>query len=169
MDVRGGTRAPTSWRRSLTVRRGQTGEWLLVADVGRGPSEVAELRQLLRRPARLRTLVEADIDRGTRELQQIIASADGLQKTAQPLGDVRHSNNVLFNVMRGGDFRRRLLRGSRGSAGLRSPRPTGPWPRGTPSFFRRLKPGSALHSPGIHGGSRPGMRSSSVSAANICP
>ena len=88
----------------LTLRSGQTKSWLIVADVGRGPSEVAELDQLLRRPARLQSLVQADIDRGTRELQKIIASADGFQKTACPLGDVRHSSNVLFNVMRGGIF-----------------------------------------------------------------
>ena len=88
----------------LTLRPGQTANWLLVADVARGPSEVAELQQLLRRPTQLRREIESDIALGTVELERIVASADGLQKSARPLGDARHFGNVLFNVMRGGIF-----------------------------------------------------------------
>jgi hypothetical protein len=88
----------------VALRSGQTVDWLLAADVGRGPSEVAELGQLLRRPSRLKALVHEDIERSTLELRRIIASADGFQKTAQPLSNLRHGNNVLFNVMRGGIF-----------------------------------------------------------------
>jgi hypothetical protein len=89
---------------ALTLPRGQTRDWYLVADVNRGPSDVADLNRLLRQPARLRKLVDADIARGTEELQRIVGKADGLQKTAQPLGNARHYSNVLFNVMRGGIF-----------------------------------------------------------------
>lgn len=88
----------------LNVRSQQTVAWMLVADVGRGPSEVAELQALLRRPQQLCRVIEADIAQGTEELQRIVASADGLQKSARPLGDARHFANVLFNVMRGGVF-----------------------------------------------------------------
>ncbi len=89
---------------TLRVQRGETVRWLLVADVNRGPSDVVELAELLRRPTRLQPLVKMDLDRGTHELRAIIASADGLQKTAWPMGDARHRHNVLFNVMRGGIF-----------------------------------------------------------------
>ena len=88
----------------MHLRRGQTWDWYLVADVDQGPSDVAELNRLLRQPATLRKLVDADIARGTEELQRIVSKADGLQKTAQPLGNARHYSNVLFNVMRGGIF-----------------------------------------------------------------
>lgn len=88
----------------ITLRAGQSLEWLVVADVNRGPSDVAELNQLLRVPARLRKLVVADVARGTCELRRIIASADGLQKSACPISDARHASNALFNVMRGGVF-----------------------------------------------------------------
>jgi hypothetical protein len=89
---------------TLTLSPGQTRDWYLVADVNQGPSDVAELNRLLRQPARLRKLVDADIARGTEELQRIVGKADGLQKSAQSLGNARHYSNVLFNVMRGGIF-----------------------------------------------------------------
>lgn len=88
----------------FALQPGEIADWLLAADVDRGPSDVVELDQLLRRPKRLRSLVLADIDRGTEELQRIVARADGFQKSARPLGDARHANNVLANVMRGGIF-----------------------------------------------------------------
>jgi len=89
---------------ALALPRGQTRDWYLVADVNQGPSDVAELNRLLRQPTKLRKLVDADIARGTEELRRIVGKADGLQKTAQPLGNARHYSNVLFNVMRGGIF-----------------------------------------------------------------
>ena len=88
----------------LSLRPGQARDWLFVADVDQGPSQVAALRQWLRKPAQLARRVETDIARGTDELWRIVARADGLQATARPLGDARHFNNVLFNVMRGGIF-----------------------------------------------------------------
>ena len=89
---------------ALALPRGQTRDWYLVADVNQGPCDVAELNWLLRQPTRLRKLVDADIARSTEELRRIVGKADGLQKTAQPLGNARHYSNVLFNVMRGGIF-----------------------------------------------------------------
>jgi hypothetical protein len=88
----------------LTLRRSQTADWWIVADVNRGPTDVAEINQLFRAPARLRRLVKTDVARGTQELERIVCAADGLQKTAEPLRNARHFANVLFNVMRGGIF-----------------------------------------------------------------
>ncbi|HUJ72661.1 MAG TPA: hypothetical protein VLZ30_10470 [Verrucomicrobiae bacterium] len=89
---------------TMNLRRGQNVDWLVVADVNQGPSEVASLNQSLRTPAHLRELVQADIEYGTRELERIAAATDGLQKTARPLSNARHYSNTLFNVMRGGIF-----------------------------------------------------------------
>jgi hypothetical protein len=88
----------------LSLKPGRSAEWLLAADVNQGPSEVAGLERSLRAPARLRKLVEADIERGSAELTRIVATADGLQKAALPLSNARHYSNTLFNVMRGGLF-----------------------------------------------------------------
>jgi hypothetical protein len=125
----------------LSLRPGQAADWLIVADVNRGPSDVVELNQLLRAPAQLRRLVEADIARGTQDLQRIVGAADGLQRTAEPLGNARHFANVLFNEMRGGIFAdayaldatdlRAFVAQANGKVAARHA-----------TFFRRLKPGT---------------------------
>ena len=88
----------------IQLRRGQSADWLVVADVGQSASDVARINQLLRKPAQLRRAVLADVQNGTEQLQRIVATADGLQKTARPLGCARHYSNALFNIMRGGVF-----------------------------------------------------------------
>ena len=88
----------------LVLRPGQSRQWMIVAEVDQGPSQVAKLRLALRMPGPLAKKVAADIKRDTEALWRIVARADGLQKTARPLGDARHFSNVLFNVMRGGVF-----------------------------------------------------------------
>ncbi len=124
----------------LSLKGGQSADWMMVAEVNRGPAEVVELNQLLRTPARLRRWVEADIARGTQELQRIVGAADGLQRTAEPLGNARHFGNVLFNAMRGGIFAngytleaqdlRAFVTQANGKVAARHA-----------PFFRRLKPG----------------------------
>ncbi len=125
----------------LSLGLGETADWLIVADVNRGPSDVVELNQLLRAPARLRRLVEADMARGTLELRRIVGSADGLQRTAEPLNNARHFANVLFNEMRGGifaegyaldaaDLRAFVAQANRAVAARHT------------AFFRKLKPGT---------------------------
>jgi hypothetical protein len=88
----------------FSMRPGAKASWQIVADVHQGPAQIAAISKLLRKPGHLRKLVDADVRRGDQELVIIVARADGLQKTARPLGDARHFNNVLFNVMRGGLF-----------------------------------------------------------------
>jgi hypothetical protein len=88
----------------ISLGHGQSLDWLIVADVEQGPSEVAQLEQWLRHPARLRTWVEQDVQHGTEELRQIVGGADGLQQSDRALGCARHYGNTLFNLMRGGAF-----------------------------------------------------------------
>ena len=77
---------------------------MIVAEVDQGPSEVAALNRFLHKTKNPGAPVLADIENGTRELERIVASADGLQKSADLLKNARHFGNVLFNVMRGGIF-----------------------------------------------------------------
>lgn len=79
-------------------------EWMLVADVARSQTAVIELAGQLQQDAGLVGKIREDIDLGTSRLVQLLAAADALQCTADPLQDARHYSNVLFNCMRGGVF-----------------------------------------------------------------
>ena len=88
----------------FTLQPGQKREWIIAADVEQGPSQVADLRRQLRSSTSLQRKVAINIAEESQEIWCIVARADGLQKSARPLGDARHFANVLFNVMRGGIF-----------------------------------------------------------------
>ncbi len=79
-------------------------DWLIVADVDYGLSEVASLKRTFAGAPDLKRLVGEDVEDGTRRLAAIVARADGLQTTGDRLGSAHHLANVLFNVMRGGVF-----------------------------------------------------------------
>jgi len=82
-----------------------TQSWSLVADVNQEHSQIAALRHLLTGDsAALAQQVEADIAQGSADLVSLVAAADGLQATAQPLTTAHHFANVLFNILRGGIF-----------------------------------------------------------------
>ncbi len=85
---------------------GQAGRtWSLVADVNQDHSQVAALRNLLTGDhAALAQQLETDIAQGSQDLLALVAAADGLQDTAEPLTTAHHFANVLFNIMRGGVF-----------------------------------------------------------------
>ena len=89
----------------LALAAGQELSWSVVADVNQDHSQVAALRNLLAGDrAALAQQLETDIAHGTQELTALVASADGLQLSAEPLTTVHHTANVLFNIMRGGVF-----------------------------------------------------------------
>ena len=79
-------------------------DWIIVANLNQGPSDVQEISSLLRSEKDLYTKVLEDIELGTRNLKELTYSADGLQVTADKLQNTRHFSNVLFNIMRGGIF-----------------------------------------------------------------
>lgn len=88
----------------LSLPAGEQARWQVIADVAYNHSDIAALRRLLTGPADLARMVQEDVETGTRNLERIVASADGLQLTGDPLGTAHHFSNVLFNVLRGGIF-----------------------------------------------------------------
>jgi hypothetical protein len=86
----------------LSLAPHSTREWNVVADVDKDPAGVAEIVELLHSGQNLRAALDADIELGTRNLIRMVATADGLQLTADTLSCDRHFSNVLFNTMRGG-------------------------------------------------------------------
>ena len=88
----------------VTLQPGEDTRWTLVANVNQGQSGVVELIHRIQQEAKLAEAVQQDIAQGTQRLVRLNATADALQRTADPLRDARHFSNVLFNIMRGGIF-----------------------------------------------------------------
>lgn len=81
---------------------GASKEWKIVANVNQNHSQVIELNHRIKNENDLDALIESDIKKGSENLKTLIAGADGLRLTADPLKDARHFSNVMFNIMRGG-------------------------------------------------------------------
>ena len=87
---------------SLHLPAGARRDWSIVAEVDQDAAAVAATLRLLRSAADLRLLLDEDVARGALNLHRMVAAADGLQLTGDPLSAHRHFSNVLFNIMRGG-------------------------------------------------------------------
>ena len=87
---------------TFTLPAGQDRVFHLVADVQQDAAAVVSTSRLLKAGNGLVAAVEADVHRGTDNLLRIVASADGLQASADELHTARHFANVLFNCQRGG-------------------------------------------------------------------
>jgi hypothetical protein len=83
---------------------GEERAWHVVAEVNQDHSDVAVLLNELAHKAELEARLEADIEKGTRDLVAIVAGADGLQRSGDRLSAAHHFSNALFNTMRGGIF-----------------------------------------------------------------
>jgi hypothetical protein len=89
---------------TVSLKPGSSQTWMLVANLSQDHASVAELDRWLKSGVDQQAEIRADIDAGTRELMALVADSDGASITADALKDVRHYNNTLFNVMRGGIF-----------------------------------------------------------------
>jgi hypothetical protein len=88
----------------IEIAAGATAQWRFVANVNQTHAQIIELNEAIRNGSDLGALIDADIDRGTRQLKHLVAGADGIQATSDHLKDSRHYANVMFNIMRGGTF-----------------------------------------------------------------
>ena len=80
--------------------------WMMVFDARLSQHQVSALLKLVNGTPidKLRKDVETDVAQGTEELKRIVAASDGFQQTGNPLADIRHYMNTLYNNMRGGVF-----------------------------------------------------------------
>ena len=91
-------------QKELLLKPGSEAQWMIVANVNQDQSAVAQIADTIKKDPDLGEKVEADIQRGTRNLIALSAASDGLQLTDDTLKDSRHFSNTLFNIMRGGIF-----------------------------------------------------------------
>ncbi|MFI3201264.1 MAG: hypothetical protein R3Y54_07045 [Eubacteriales bacterium] len=85
-----------------TLSACETLEYSFVLDAGLDHSDLQARHAFVE--AKKFDAIFTDISRGTQELLDIVASADGLQETADETATAHHFLNTLYNVMRGGTF-----------------------------------------------------------------
>lgn len=79
--------------------------WHIVADVSQDHAAIVRTSSRLKEDASaLSREIEQDMESNAARMRQIVASADGLQMSANSLCTSNHFANVMFNVMRGGIF-----------------------------------------------------------------
>lgn len=89
---------------SITLQGNDKKSWNFVADVNKTQSNIIALTEKIKTDKNLFSQLLRNIEEGTKNLQNLTATADSLQYTSDSLKDTRHYNNVLFNIMRGGIF-----------------------------------------------------------------
>ncbi|HKK24577.1 MAG TPA: hypothetical protein VJ941_03065 [Gracilimonas sp.] len=90
--------------KELSLKGSSSESWAIIANVNQNQSQVIELSRAINSDDELWEKVEQDVSRGTDKLLELVAGADGIQKSSDPLQDARHYSNTLFNIMRGGTF-----------------------------------------------------------------
>ncbi len=78
--------------------------WMFVANVNQSISGAIQVAEMIKNEEDLEQTVQIDIDKGTHRLVNLTTASDGLQMTDDPLVNMRHFSNTLFNIMRGGIF-----------------------------------------------------------------
>ena len=81
--------------------------WYQVFDTRMDAAKIALLKKELKDRKKITAALEADITDGKKLMETYIAEADGFQETAETMTCVHHSENVMFNIMRGGFFANR--------------------------------------------------------------
>ena len=102
-DIRA-TRGAYFINAEVDLTAGNQKTWHIVSEINKDLGYLASLKQFLNQNKDMATPLQDDVNNGTREMIRILASADGLQLSADKLSVNRHVSNVFFNVMRGGIF-----------------------------------------------------------------
>ncbi|GAA5483909.1 hypothetical protein Hsar01_03144 [Haloferula sargassicola] len=97
-----GQRGAMFMAREMTLEAGKSAEWLMVADIGQSQADTSRLLQDLSDPAALEAALLEDLARGREKLVDLVAAADGIQRTGDRDSDLHHYHNVVCNIMRGG-------------------------------------------------------------------
>ncbi|GAA4268793.1 hypothetical protein [Hyunsoonleella aestuarii] len=89
---------------NIEISAGSKEDWMFIMNVNQSISDVVEISELIKSENNIQQLIEENIELGTKTLVELVAASDGLQLTDDPLINMRHFSNTLFNIMRGGIF-----------------------------------------------------------------
>jgi len=87
---------------SLQLPARSSRHWQLVANVERSQGVTVDLICQLNDRSTVTSAIAGSVETGTDALARIVATADGLQATAEENVSAHHYANVLFNILRGG-------------------------------------------------------------------
>ena len=76
--------------------------WMTVANVNQTMVHISAISNLIKTNKNIASIIQEDIELGTKKLIELTAASDGLQLTADKQRNTRHFSNTLFNIMRGG-------------------------------------------------------------------
>ena len=87
---------------SLGLTANASRRWQLVANVEQTQSNAVALIHQLSDPKAVADSIARSVAKGSDTLARIVATGDGLQKTAEENVSAHHYANVMFNILRGG-------------------------------------------------------------------
>nr|WP_297783633.1 hypothetical protein [uncultured Allomuricauda sp.] len=79
-------------------------QWMLIAEVNQSRVDVSAIKHKIKQNSDLFESINADIEKGTKQLVKLAGASDAIQCTSDNMRDARHFSNTLFNIMRGGIF-----------------------------------------------------------------
>jgi hypothetical protein len=88
----------------LTIKGQEEKKWIAVAGLEQDRENILTLADKLGSSYDMMAEVSDSLNRDSMELMNLVAKADGLQKTGDELADARSFSNVMYNCMRGGIF-----------------------------------------------------------------
>jgi hypothetical protein len=88
----------------INLAANQQQEWMIVANVNQTQANILQLAESIKTNKNFIQEIQNDVQEGSNNLLALTAAADGLQYSADDLGNTRHYANTLFNIMRGGIF-----------------------------------------------------------------
>lgn len=88
----------------MTLAPREIARWAIVANVQQSQLDIAKLQATLLAKANLWETIAQDVTDTEQKLVELVAGADGLQRTQHEAVSVHHYANTLFNIMRGGTF-----------------------------------------------------------------
>ncbi|MCA9759067.1 MAG: hypothetical protein KDA27_24960 [Candidatus Eisenbacteria bacterium] len=92
--------------REIDIDPGSSIQWRVLADTALDHEDLARLRSKARAPETLDREIDQALLSARDNLRRIVASSDGLQRSADTEATAHHFTSVLFNEMRGGVFAR---------------------------------------------------------------
>ena len=89
---------------NISIASNSEKSWLQVANVNQTVGDVIRISELIKENKNIESMLQDSINAGTENLIKLTAASDGLQLSDDPLVNMRHFSNTLFNIMRGGIF-----------------------------------------------------------------